>query len=143
MIRIALAIGAAAALLTAGAAGGYKLRDYRAIKTREACAADIRLLTFEACPTILRTALEAVQGDLAITEIEYRDRTIPVIVQGSSEDRAAQTALLDRIAALSAVEKTNACAASPAFELRRRQLLGDATAELPAAHPGGADEAPR
>jgi hypothetical protein len=142
-VKIWIYLLASALLLATGFGGGYQLRDWQATEAWAACAADIRFQTLEKCPTVIVTAFDAVKGDLAIKEIEYRDRAIPVIVQGSSDDRAAQTALLDRIAALSAVEKTNACAASPAFELRRRQLLDDLAAEGAGPSPGGADEAPR
>lgn len=141
-MKIWMYLLASAALLAAGFGSGYQLRDWQATEAWVTCAGDIRDQTLEKCPTVIVTAFDAVKGDLAIKEVEYRDRAIPVIVQGSSDDRAAQTELLDRIAALSAVEKTNACAASPAFELRRRQLLDDAAAEGAVAPAGGTNQAP-
>jgi hypothetical protein len=135
-------LGASLLLAAAGSAAGYKVRDFQATERRAACAASINDLTLKNCPQEIVTAFDAVKGQLAITQIEYRDRTVTVMAQGSTEDRAARRALSDQIAALSNVEKTYACAASPAFELRRSQLWADAAAEGVYPGPSGADEAP-
>jgi len=132
--RVWIALAAAVVALGGAAASGHKLASYQADARVTDCSASITDLTLTKCPVAIQTAFAAVKGQLAVKEVEYRDRTIPVIVNGRAEDRAAREALSAQVDALNQMERTHACAASPAFELRRRQLLLDAEA---AADPAG------
>lgn len=126
------AVISAAVLFGAGGLVGFK--TYEAVVV-ERCAADIGQGKAGRCPAMIQNAFGALGGEAARKEVEYRDRMVPVIVNGRSEDRQAREALTAQIEALNKVERTNACAAAPAFQLRRRQLLADAEAPADPAQP--------
>lgn len=119
-------------VLGAGVAGGYTTREVIGQQRITKCAASIRDQTLTNCPVPIVTAFDAVKGDLKTTEIEYRDRVIPILSQGQLEALKNAQAQSADVADLATVEKTNACARSPAFMRRREQLLRDA-APSPAA----------
>lgn len=122
----------AAVLIGAGGFTGYKVQEAAHRVQVEHCATDIGQGKTDRCPAMIQNAFGALGGEAARKEVEYRDRMVPVIVNGRSEDRQAREALAAQIEALNKVERTNACAAAPAFQLRRRQLLADAEAPDPA-----------
>lgn len=95
-----------------------------------ACAANMP----GSCPTAIKNAFAKNQLVQVQKEVEVRDKIIPVLVHDGAEDQARQRELQADIDELNAVEKTDACASSPAFRLRREQLCADA---------GGCPEASR
>lgn len=121
-------MAALAAVALMGVGGGYWAADAASRVRVERCASDIAKGETADCPVPIQTGFKALGLKAAEKEIEYRDRVIPVIVQGQTEDRVARQALLASINALNKMERTYACAASPAFQLRRSQLLADAEA---------------
>ena len=93
-------------------AGGYRATF------EAACAADMP----GSCPTAIKNAFAKNQLVQVQKEVEVRDKIIPVIVHDNAEDQARQQQLQADIDQLNTVEKTDACASSPAFRLRRQQL---------------------
>lgn len=87
-----------------------------------ACANSISNDKTGMCPKAIQTAFDAAKLKLAKTEIEYRDRVITVMAQDSNQDRERAYVVQGQVDALNQEEKTNACASSPAMQLRRQQL---------------------
>lgn len=119
------AVAGALGVLAVGAAGGYTTREVLGQQRIVRCANSIRDQTLSGCPVPIVTAFDAVKGDMKTTEIEYRDRVIPILSQGQLEALKNAQAQSADVADLGTVEKTNACADSPAFVRRREQLLRD------------------
>lgn len=122
-VQMAVILGTVAVSGIVGGTVGYEIRDRLATSRAERCAASILEGNTTQCRVEIQNALGQVTMGAKEKEIEYRDRTIPVFVADSTRDAELERMYADRVAALSNVEKTNACAASPAFRLRREQLL--------------------
>ena len=120
--------GSALALILAGYGAGYGTREFIGMRRVEACAQGIAQGRVEQCSDSIERAFKALGQQAAAQAVEERDAVTPEIAITVREVRAAAEAQARDVAALNRVEKTNACAASPAFQLRRRQLQLDAEA---------------
>ena len=135
------ALGGAIGVFIVGGGAGYAVREEIGQRRIANCAKSVLDQSLTNCPVPIVTAFAAVKEKLKTTEIEYREGTIKVITgdQAQTARIAAQQAA--DMVALGQQERTNACADSPAFRLRREQLLRDLAPE--AAADGQADTAPR
>ena len=131
-IMLATILGATAAAGIGGALGGYEFRSRSAERDDIACHNGILVGDYKKCRAHIENALSEVTLAAKDREIEYRDRTIPVFVADTNRDAELARRYSEAIDALSRLEKTNACAASPAFRLRREQLLNDEGPSVPA-----------
>lgn len=107
------------ACLGLGAAGGAFTYEATVVRT---CAAGLEKLDAGKCPTRIRTAFDSAKLKAATKTIEYRDKTIPILVDNSKAAERQAARLQQSIDELSRVERTHACAESPAMRLRRQQL---------------------
>lgn len=119
------AIGAAVAAAVLLSAGGYATHEWdraQEAKRMETCAEGIRTSKIDKCPQRIIDAFATIQLQGSEATVEYRDRSIPVIVENQAAVAALQGQLNDALAELASKDKTNACATSPAFATRRLQL---------------------
>lgn len=124
-MRTYLILGSALLLLAFGALGGYGAREFIGLQRIERCAAGIEAGQVEKCSPSIQRAFKALGQKAAAQAVEDRDAVIPSIAEGRRETRANAAAQGQQVAALNQVERTYACSASPAFQLRRRQLQLD------------------
>lgn len=122
MPPISLWLGASALVLAflTGSGSGYLVRDTLAHHEIDVCAEGFRLNNIAKCPSAIVNAYTA---QVAKVQIEYRDRTIPLIVHDKSEAIAAAARLQADIQQLEATkDDAKVCANSPAFVALRMQL---------------------
>lgn len=129
----------AAAIASAGYWGGLQYAGHQEEKRVQACAAGLKENDPTRCPTPILDAFSTLQLRASEQTVVYRDRTIPVIVQGQAAQSALQQQETADITAIASEERTRACADSPAVRRRREQLLRD---EGPAAVAGDAPADP-
>lgn len=122
--------------------GGYGLRENIGNRRIARCAASISSGELTACSPAIQGAANTLALRAAKQALDQRDETIQVQVERQIEYRYIREEREQDLVELSSVERTNACAASPAFQLRRRQLLADfaagaGTGQPPAIPPAG------
>jgi hypothetical protein len=116
-----------ASIAAAGAWGGAKLQHAVDDHQVGVCAGGIRQGNLaKACPSAIADAFATLAAPIAQKEIEYRDKTIPLIVDNGTAARAEADQLRSDLATLQAQDKTHACASTPAFVELRRQLCREA-----------------
>lgn len=121
-MKLWIYLAASAAILASGFGAGYFVRDYQGMQRGEACARGITDGTLVGCRPVITRAFAARAAELAAQDTAVRDDAIASVTQGAQEqviiyrERAADTAALNN------VERTDQCATSPAFQLRREQL---------------------
>lgn len=125
MLRYYLILGSSLLLLGFGALSGYGVREYIGMQRIEGCAASVEAGDLKKCPPPIQRAFKALGQQAEAQGSKDREAIAPVIAGGQRETRANAAAQGRQVAQLNSVEKTSACAASPAFQLRRRQLLAD------------------
>lgn len=131
-VKLATAGVISTILLGSGCAGGYLIRSQISTMSKRACAEDIKRNSTAACPVEVVDAFKSLGIGAAQVEVEQAQAAIPIIVQGSDTLRIIERVQAADVAALSNQERTNACSASPAVELRRRQLQRDTSPVDPA-----------
>lgn len=128
-IRLIMLGVAALSLTAAGAAGGHYVAGRQEAKRVENCAADIKDMKVDRCPTGIKDAFSSLELGQAQRDVAAQGEII--VVQGQS--RAADLAELERlrgdIAALMAAPVTSQCAAAPAMVALREQLCREVGGE--------------
>ena len=130
-LKIAFIIGTIAMVSGTSVAIGFGWRSILATQRKAECAASIVAGDLAKCPEEIKNGFAARSAFLAAQDVGVREDAMQSISDGAVERTIIYRERAASVAEFSNVERTSECAASPAMQLRRRQLQRDAEGDAP------------